>query len=107
MESRLSSESVREQAIRHWGGWSGPAKGRQLLTKVGIDALALILLAVSVSKSTNGSADSKNGISNIDTNVAFFVVIGDPAAFSTLSQRSLGNGNLRSHPMAVLGETAA
>ena len=42
------------------------AKGRQLLAEVSLDALALILLAVSVSKSTNGSADSKNGMSNVE-----------------------------------------
>ena len=34
------------------------------LIKVSLDALALILFAVSVSKSTNGSADSKNGMSD-------------------------------------------
>jgi hypothetical protein len=42
------------------------AKGRQFLTKVRLDALGLILLVVSVSKSTNGSADSKNGMSNVE-----------------------------------------
>jgi hypothetical protein len=35
------------------------------LNKVSADALALILLAVSVSESTNESADSNNGMLNV------------------------------------------
>ncbi len=40
------------------------AKGVDSFDHVSLDALALILLAVSVSKSKNGSAHLKNGMSN-------------------------------------------
>jgi hypothetical protein len=41
-------------------------RSSMVLTKVSIDALALILLAVSVSKPTSGPADSKDGISTVE-----------------------------------------
>jgi hypothetical protein len=42
------------------------ATDQRLLTEASLDALALVLLAVTVNKSTDGSADSKNGMSNAE-----------------------------------------
>ena len=59
--SRLNAERNSRAGYLRLGRYRA-ANGRQLLTKISLDALALIPLAVSVGKSTNGSADSKTGM---------------------------------------------
>ncbi len=46
--------------------WPIAIKHRHFLTKVSLDGLASILLAVCVSKFMNGSADSTNGTSDVE-----------------------------------------